>query len=490
MMATVTYVKEKKQHLSAMVSVMKYCAQDNKTLDNLSGQRLVSGVNCDGSNAITEFLATKAAYKKMDGINFYQYVQSFHPRENITPQQAHQFAREFAEKAWPGYEVQVCTHCDAQHIHSHFVINSVSFVDGKKLRQDPNTLRQLRGISDQICKEHNLTILPPYQKGGRKLSAREYRAARKNQSWKFRLMYDINKAMERSASKEDFIKLMNRAGYKVLWTEERKHITFTCPNGMKCRCNKLHDDKYLKENIEYEFTIRKQHLAGKPDPEQRSGDGGNQGNTLPANRVRSAERVDRELDEATGTGRGVPAYAVPPDQPAIHPEGNGTDAGPATENFAVRETGFPGNHPQHSATGWENERAVFYRYIENALRQSQGYGRYGAAFGAAHYEEGRQGIHPVGSAVGAGLRSAAALGQLIDSDSDDPEEQRKKIEAQQAASNLGAVIGLTVGLIGALTEKEKEEEQSIQQEEEFKEFLAEMDREYEYEEEQNWQQTM
>jgi len=154
------------------------------------------------------------------------------------------------------------------------------------------------------------------------------------------------------------------------------------------------------------------------------------------------------------------------------------------------EAGHADNHPMRTATGWENERAVFYRYIENALRQSQGYGRYGTAFGAAHFEEGRQGFHPVGGAVGAGLRSAAALGQLIDNDSDDPEEQRKKIEAQQAASNLGAVIGLAAGIIGALTEEEKEEDQSIQEEKGFKEFLAEMDREYEYEEEQNWQQTM
>ena len=152
-------------------------------------------------------------------------------------------------------------------------------------------------------------------------------------------------------------------------------------------------------------------------------------------------------------------------------------------------SGCPDNHPQYPATGWENERAVFYRYIENAHRQSQGYGRYGTAFGAAHYEEGRQGFYPVSGAVGAGLRHAAALGQLIDNDSDDPEEQRKKIEAQQAASNLGAVIGLAAGIIGALTEKEKEEEQSIQ-EEEYKEFLARMDTEYEYDEEQHWQQTM
>ncbi len=489
-MATITYIKEKKQHLGAMVAVMKYCAQEQKTMDELSGQRLVSGINCDGGNAITEFLATKAAYNKLDGINFYQYVQSFHPRENITPQQVHEIARAFAEKAWQGYEVQICTHCDAQHIHSHFVINSVSFVDGRKLRQDPSTLRQLRSISDKICKEHNLSILPPYQKGGRKLSAREYRAARRNQSWKFRLMYDINKAMEKSSGREDFVKLMNRAGYKVLWTEERKHITFTCPNGMKCRCNKLHDEKYLKENIEYEFTIRKQCLAGKSDPEQRSGDGRNSGNTLSANLLRSTKRVDRELDEAAGAGRGVPTYPVPPDQPAIHPEGVGADAGSAAAVLASGETGHSGNHPQHSATGWENERTVFYRHIENALRQSQGYGRYGPAIGAAHYEEGCQGIHPVGSAVGDGLRSAAALGQLIDNDSDDPEEQRKKIEAQQAASNLGAVIGIATGIIGALTEKEKEDEQTIQEEEGFKEFLAEMDREYEYEEEQTWQQTM
>ena len=486
-MATVTYIKEKKQHLGAMVAVMKYCAQEQKTWDEQSQQKLVSGINCDGSNAITEFLATKAAYNKLDGINFYQYVQSFHPRENITPQQAHQIAREFAEKAWPGYEVQVSTHCDAQHIHSHFVINSVSFVDGRKLRQDPNTLRQLRGISDQICKEHNLSILPPYQKGGRKLSAREYRAARKNQSWKFRLMYDINKAMERSACKEDFVKLMNRAGYQVLWTQNRKNLTFTCPNGMKCRCNKLHDDKYLKENIEYEFTIRQQYLAGKSDPEQRSGNGRNSGNTLSANLLCSTKRVDRELDEAAGAGRGVPAYPVPTDQPAGNPERVGADTGSAAADSASGEAGHSGNHPQRTATGWENERKVFYRHIENALRQSQGYGRYGPAIGAAHYEEGHQGLHPVGSAVSAGLRHAAALGRLIDNDSDNPEERRKQIEAQQAASNLGAVIGFAAGIIDALTEKE---EPSAQEEEEYKEFLARMDAEYEYEEEQSWQQTI
>lgn len=130
-MATVTYIRESKQSISAMKGVIDYCFQDKKVYDEISNQRLVSGVNCDGENAFAEFLATKKSYKKTDGMNFYQYVQSFSPEENITPQKAYEVALEFAEKAWAGYEVLVATHCDAQHIHSHFVINSVSFENGK-----------------------------------------------------------------------------------------------------------------------------------------------------------------------------------------------------------------------------------------------------------------------------------------------------------------------------------------------------------------------
>ena len=235
-MATVTYIKEAKQHISAMRAVMQYCQREDKTTDPQTGQRFVSGVNCSGTNAFTEFLATKTAYHKLDGINFYQYVQSFSPRENITYQQAHAIGLEFAAKAWPGHEVQVTTHCDTQHIHTHFIVNSVSFETGMKLRQTPNTLRQLRQISDGICMAHNLSVLPSYKQGGRKMTAREYRAARKGQSWKFRLMFHISEAMKTSITREDFIRQMKRRGYEVWWSDERKYITYTCPNGMKCWC--------------------------------------------------------------------------------------------------------------------------------------------------------------------------------------------------------------------------------------------------------------
>ncbi|MFQ7786522.1 MAG: relaxase/mobilization nuclease domain-containing protein [Ruminococcus sp.] len=268
-MATVTYIRESKQSISAMKGVIDYCCQDKKVYDEILNQRLISGINCDGENVFSEFLATKKSYKKTDGMNFYQYVQSFSPEENITPQKAHEVALEFAEKAWTGYEVLVATHCDAQHIHSHFVINSVSFENGKKLRQNPNTLKSLRALSDEICRQHSLSTLEAYSKNGIKISTREYRTAVKGQSWKFKLMNDIDKAMNISGSKEDFINAMSIMGYSVTWTDGRKYITYQCPNKMKCRDIKLHNDKYLKGSMENEFRYRQEQYFGKSQAEEQ-----------------------------------------------------------------------------------------------------------------------------------------------------------------------------------------------------------------------------
>lgn len=250
-MATVTFIPEAKQSVSAMRALINYCLQQCKVRDEQSGRRLVGGVNCNGENAYTEFMTTKNSYGKTTGMNFYQYVQSFSPREDITPERVHQIGLEFAEKAWPGHEVLVTTHSDAEHIHSHFVINSVSFENGYKLRQNPQSLIKLRALSDEICKSYGLSTLTRYEGGGSKVSNREYRSAVKGESWKFKLMSDIDSAMNKSGSKQDFISEMRRCGYEITWTDERKYITFTCPNGKKCRDKTLHDEKYLKENIEY-----------------------------------------------------------------------------------------------------------------------------------------------------------------------------------------------------------------------------------------------
>jgi hypothetical protein len=260
-MATVTYIKESRQNIASMKGVIDYCVQDFKVYDSKSKQRLVSGVNCNGENAFQEFMLTKNAYKKTTGMNFYQYVQSFSPDEKLTPKQAHQVAVEFAEKAWQGYEVMVATHCDADHIHSHFVINSVSFENGLKLRQNPNTLKSLRKLSDEICKKHNLSTLEPYEDSGKKLSTREYRVNEKGCSWKQKLIAEIELAMQISKTKEEFISKLKADGYGVTWTDDRKYITFQTPTGMKCRDIKLHDDKFLKDNMEKEFYIRAGHYS-------------------------------------------------------------------------------------------------------------------------------------------------------------------------------------------------------------------------------------
>ncbi len=269
-MATVIFIKESRQNPSAMRAVINYCQQKYKTFDSRSKRQLVSGINCDGANSFREFMATKKVYGKADGIFFYQYAQSFSPTEKLTPEQAHEISMEFAERAWPGQEILVATHCDANHLHSHFVINSVSFESGKKLRQSPTTLRQLRALSDEICLAHGLSVLTPYENGGRRISNREYRARMRGNSWKQKLAEDIDKSMEYSGSRDEFVRAMSILGYRMTWTDERKYLTFHCPNGRSCRDKSLHEEKYLKKNIENELDFR-ENADGVSEEKQPTG---------------------------------------------------------------------------------------------------------------------------------------------------------------------------------------------------------------------------
>ena len=257
-MPIVRFIKNEKQNASAMKGSIDYCLQKFKTVDALTGKRYVSGINCNGVNAYTEFMTTKFANSANNGRYFYQYVQSFSPKDNVDYDKAHKIALEFAEKAWQGHEVLVTTHCDRNHIHTHFIINSVSFETGKKLRQNPNTLKSLRKLNDEICAKYDVTPLKPYTKTKEKrLSDGEYRMAMKGESWKFALMYTIDNAMKEAKTKKEFMDEMKKSGFEVMWTDDRKYITYTCPNGMKCRDIKLHQEKYRKEKMELEFELRR-----------------------------------------------------------------------------------------------------------------------------------------------------------------------------------------------------------------------------------------
>lgn len=484
-MATVTYIRESKQSISAMKSVIDYCCQDKKVYDEISNQRLVIGINCDGENAFKEFMATKKSYGKTDGMNFYQYVQSFSPEENITPHQAHEIAIEFAEKAWTGYEVLVATHCDVQHIHSHFVINSVSFENGKKLRQNPNTLKSLRALSDEICRHHNLSTLEPYSKDGMKISTREYRTAVKGQSWKFKLMNDIDKAMNISGSKEDFINAMSIMGYSVTWTDGRKYITYQCPNKMKCRDIKLHNDKYLKGSMENEFRYRQEQYFGKPQAEEQQ---------LTDSDRATIGRNKSDFDSVTGqrggtqsveNGNNLSAGAVQPDFKNLNgrPDGeiSGENSGNRQRQYGINleelsdgaEESFRTDSERNQVsanaddrvypTGWEDSRRIFEQHLEERSTTGVSDIRNGEEVDTPDNSKMDSNNHTV---LGSINSLAESLSRIIDDESEDEEERRKRIAAEQNGSDIGAFIGSVAGMFMNIISDSNEE---IEVEEKIKE---------------------
>ena len=270
-MATLNSIPEHRQSPSAMRGVMDYCQQKGKVHDPVSGRDLVSGIHCGGATAYDEFMLTKQVYGKTGGVLFYQFTQSFDSRATISSADAHALALEFAERAWPGHEVLVCTHCDTDNPHSHFVVNSVGWQDGRKLHQTPAGFQKLRELSDELCLAHGYPVIAPKEKPVQGMSAREYRSAARGESWKFRLMYDIDQCMRRARTRKEFEDELRRRGYAVRWTAERKYITYTTPTGMKCRDNKLHEEKYLKEAMEHEFRIREALFFGRAETDERRG---------------------------------------------------------------------------------------------------------------------------------------------------------------------------------------------------------------------------
>ena len=261
-MATFTAIKNRGGGRGALGSVLRYTQQEEKTL--WEGQRLVSGWNCNAQSALSEMQLTKERYRKTDGRQYYHFVQSFAETDDLTPQEVHAIGLELAQREFPDFEVLVATHIDTDHLHSHLIVNSVSFQDGRKLHQSAADLQAHRLASDQICIAHGLEILPPPQKQvkQKRMGSREYRSAAKGQSWKFRLMNDIDQCMRYAATKDEFLSLMESEGYQVRWTDSRKNITYTTPEGMKCRDDRLHEEKYTKEVMEREFRIRAEIISG------------------------------------------------------------------------------------------------------------------------------------------------------------------------------------------------------------------------------------
>lgn len=335
----------KGQNRSCMAAVMKYTMRETKTL--WEGRQLVSGINCRPESVYDDFLRTKLFYHKDGGTLFYHMVQSFPAGEKVDPAAAHAAALKLAEY-FDDREVLVCTHVDRDHIHSHFLVNSVSFENGKKLHVSKPELTELHHRNDQVCMAFGLPVFRSQEKKQvRSLSGAEYHTAARGESWKFRLMNTIDECMRYARSREEFITLMRGEDYDVRWTDSRKNITYTTPDGKRCRDDRLHDRKYWKENMEYEFRIREEIITGGAAADEYAP-------TASAGAASYGSRVAGAFGGVGGHGPapgGAEVDAGRFGQPVLFRTDTGTDPGSA-----------PGGEgdPPPLGTGWEKERASLF----------------------------------------------------------------------------------------------------------------------------------
>ena len=226
--------------------IISYVTQDNKTNINL-----ITGKDCMAESCLEEMLYTKNLYHKNSGRQYIHIIQSFDPKDNLSAEQVHNTGIKLAN-TFNGFQVLVATHIDKNHLHNHLVINSVSFENGYKIQMSKKDLQYIKDYSDKLCLEIGASIIPKKEKTNY-IKRNEYRVAEQGKSWKFKLMNAIDLSLVESNCKDDFIKNMNKLGYQVNWTDTRKYITYTTPEGYKCRDNKLYDEKYSKGAMENEF---------------------------------------------------------------------------------------------------------------------------------------------------------------------------------------------------------------------------------------------
>ncbi len=310
-------------------------ALDYVTRDEKTEEKLISGLHCEPETAKDEMQATKELWGKTAGRTYKHFVQSFAPNEKIDPALAHRIACRFAAERpeWKGFEVLIATHKDKDHVHTHFIVNSVSCEDGHKLQQSRADLKDMKAHSDRLCMEQGLHITEK----GKTFSGeiREETAAYRKETYRLlkqaergqvkSYVQDIALAVldckETATGREEFIRLMNGKGYGVDWRDSHKYITYTDlareqagEKACKIRNNKL--EKYYnmgfgKESMEHEFernartaeTEQSERTAPRAEPAEPDRTG-----KQPVKRsVGDVERELRGIDEAvkslTSAGR-------------------------------------------------------------------------------------------------------------------------------------------------------------------------------------------
>jgi len=244
-------------------NVLDYTSQDAKT----EKQFYVTGLNCDPASACQQMGRTKRQYQKRDGILAFHGYQAFAPGE-ATPETAHAIGVKLAQELWGDrFEVVVSTHLDKRHLHNHFILNSVSFKDGKRYYDNNATYALMRQVSDRICREYSLSVIENPQRGKSKHYA-EWTAEQEGKpTWRGMIREDVDQAIAAAMTFTQFIAILRKEGYEV--KTGVKHMAVR-PLGKErfVRLKTLGDD-YAEEAIKRRILQNRTPQRPPPSPKPK-----------------------------------------------------------------------------------------------------------------------------------------------------------------------------------------------------------------------------
>ena len=244
----VTKIKAIRGTLSKAIA---YILNPEKTDEKL----LVSSYGCASETAAREFEWTRkiAEQKGMNPVRIIarHVIQSFEIGE-VTPELAHEIGKQFADEILGGkYEYVLTTHIDKDHVHNHLIFNAVDFVDYHAYKSYKRIYYDMREVSDRLCKENGLSVIPPSQNKG--MSYKEYTEAKRGTSWKQKLKQTIDRLVITAKDYDDFLRLMQEAGYEI---KPGKYISFRAEGQERFTRSKTIGENYTEERI-------KERIAGR-----------------------------------------------------------------------------------------------------------------------------------------------------------------------------------------------------------------------------------